>query len=785
MNIVEKSIQDNLSLPNPIPIVTEIWVDDDYTPASCGGHTWGVDAFNRTQAAIYAADENFSTTINILPGVYYERLTIDRPVKLKGEIANGQFATNINGESGDKWAIICAPANDMGANNQFPDRDCFPAQSLQAYYTLKKLGYDDDNIILMLWHDDEITSSSYDCEPNDDNDTLDEYISIYDGTNNWLFGPDGQPGVAGVDDDGNGTIDDPASTPGEYPLEFGWPGSDDPIIDVDNKTVTKVTLQQQITNLSTQVTRDDHVLFYFTGHGRKNGTPEKCHLYFEDDSNGAAGHYLDADTLDSWLDQINCKRMTVLLDICRAQDFINSSPGLSAEPNRIIIGASGNITNIAHAWFNANPSHFAGSWFVHPFWERIGALDSIRQAYQYALKVSDQMAEGYPYPYQYPILIDKVRDANKYSLTPYGGNVVNFLNGAGDSSEIMDCNITGGENCSSIGINMQNHQVTPNQALADTNTTYFDVTDNCTAEDTSYFELFPTNQSELSDSFMICGANIFSQIYIKLSLGGAGSGGSFVIECATDRDTWKAASIRVDNTFGLTRTGDIIFKPPLEWAYQAHIHPVTNEKSEYGYWVRLRLIDNYDIIPQGDFIDLSYYSEGSPKVINNRIIGNEYGIYMKGINTQMTNRRPISGCEIINNEIDSEDGGSIYICYSNNITIKNNTCNSKKKNGIHLASSISAKIINNTCNMNNWSGIRLTESFFNFNINNTCLNNNRRGIYLVDSDSNTLINNTCNFNNWYGIKLYKYNLNALINNKCLNNVGGVGLNFSYNNITFA
>jgi hypothetical protein len=35
-------------------------------------------------------------------------------------------------------------------------------------------------------------------------------------------GPDGQPGVAGADDDGNGTTDDPT--------ELGWPGSDDVVV---------------------------------------------------------------------------------------------------------------------------------------------------------------------------------------------------------------------------------------------------------------------------------------------------------------------------------------------------------------------------------------------------------------------------------------------------------------------------------------------------------------------------------------------------------------------------
>ena len=116
-----------------------------------------------------------------------------------------------------------------------------------------------------------------------------------------------------MDDDNNSLTDDLSNVPGEYPPEFGWPGSDDPVIDVFNTNVTKGALEQQIMNLSNNVTTDDHVLFYFINHGRKYGTPEKCHIYFEDDTNGTEGQYLDAETLDSWLDQIDCRRSQQLL----------------------------------------------------------------------------------------------------------------------------------------------------------------------------------------------------------------------------------------------------------------------------------------------------------------------------------------------------------------------------------------------------------------------------------------------------------------------------------------
>ena len=68
-----KSVKQDLP-SNTLFSGTELWVDDDYNSTSAGGHTWGVNAFDRIQAAIYASDLNNTTTINILSGDYYERL---------------------------------------------------------------------------------------------------------------------------------------------------------------------------------------------------------------------------------------------------------------------------------------------------------------------------------------------------------------------------------------------------------------------------------------------------------------------------------------------------------------------------------------------------------------------------------------------------------------------------------------------------------------------------------------------------------------------------------------
>lgn len=780
---VDNPTQDLQSLQKPLPLVTELWVDDDYTNVSCGGHMWGVDAFNQIQAAIDAVPYNSTTTINVLSGDYYERVTIDKPVYLVGEdIGVNQYAVNISGESGDVWALICVSANDMGGSDQFPDRDCFPAQGLQAYYALKNIGYDDEHIILMLWHDDE-TAVGYDCEPNDDNDTLDENISIYDGTHNWLFGPDGAPGVAGVDDDNNGTADDLATVPGEYPPEFGWPGSDDPEIDVKNTNVTKDTLLLEITNLSNLVTVDDHVLFFFVNHGRKYGTPERCHIYFEDPTNGTAGQYLDAATLDSWLDQIKCRRMTIMLDMCRTQNFINSSANFTAESNRLIIGASGDIDNIAHAWYNAVPTHFAGSWFFHPFWLRINAGSSVGNAYKYALSVSDQLAEDYPYPYQLPIIIDRIRDAEKYYLLPYESCGINYLDPTGNSSEIDNIQIKGNGLNSSIGINQENYYIDITQALInDTDVGFEYITANCVAEDSIYFKFFPSSQSELNDSFMIGSDKIFSRIYIKLSSGGGGLGGAFILEYAIDKNRWDEIDIQMDSTNGLTQSGDILFTPPIAWAYQAHNQIKTNEKSKYAFWVRLRLKTKYTTIPEGNYIDLSYYSQGNLTIQNNRITLNDYGIYFKGITTQMTNRGIISGCTINNNQIAMNNKRGIYLLQTSNNLISYNKCVSNTWSGIRLNDSFLDSVENNIC-YNNEYGISLISSTQCFITDNNCHSNIRSGIYIGESENITISDNTCNANNWSSIRVWLSNYNTIQNNTCnSNNWSGIAILGNYNTL---
>jgi len=54
---------------------SDVWVDDDYTPVSCDGHTWNSDAFTNIQAGVDAVAA--SGTVNVAEGIYTEAITID------------------------------------------------------------------------------------------------------------------------------------------------------------------------------------------------------------------------------------------------------------------------------------------------------------------------------------------------------------------------------------------------------------------------------------------------------------------------------------------------------------------------------------------------------------------------------------------------------------------------------------------------------------------------------------------------------------------------------------
>ncbi|HEC76586.1 MAG TPA: PKD domain-containing protein, partial [Thermoplasmatales archaeon] len=280
-------------------------------------------------------------------------------------------------EIDNKWALICVSANDFYEEPYyiFPDMDGFPAQGLQAYYTLKANGYPDDHIIFMLWHDN------------------DNYVSIYGGHND-LLGP---------------------------PPKIGGP-NEPPEIDYDHNTPLPSgvnnwyeLLQYNVNWLASNVGPDDEVLIYLINHGNYNNTTKKGVFCFEDGS-----PVLPEDVFDDWIDNISCKRMTILIDTCFSGDFIDApidpgfDSGIDDETNRILVSAAGDCAG----WYYllSSEDNWAGSFFFHPFFEKINRGESIRDAYEYACSYVPpgefmNLSES-----QNPQLIDNIGDSNKYNF---------------------------------------------------------------------------------------------------------------------------------------------------------------------------------------------------------------------------------------------------------------------------------------------------------------------------------------------------------------------------------
>ncbi len=254
---------------------------------------------------------------------------------------------------------------------RFSNTDGFPAQGLQAYYTLKAHGYRDDHIIFMLWHD------------NDTN------VSIY-GTHNDLLGS--PPEIGGPDE------------PPEIDYSHNTPlnGSVVPAGITDWYDL----LEYNIDWLANNVEPDDDIMIYLVNHGGFNNSTGKGVFCFEDGSPD-----LPEDIFDSWIDSINCRRLTLLVDTCYSGDFIDApddpgfDSGIDDETNRILISASGHRPG----WYytSSGGGNWAGSLFFHPFFEQINKGESLKKVYEYACSYI---------PSQNPQIVDNIGDSNKYNF---------------------------------------------------------------------------------------------------------------------------------------------------------------------------------------------------------------------------------------------------------------------------------------------------------------------------------------------------------------------------------
>ncbi len=143
---------------------------------------------------------------------------------------------------------------------------------------------------------------------------------------------------------------------------------------------------------------------------------------------------------------------------------------------------------------------------------------------------------------------------------------------------------------------------------------------------------------------------------------------------------------------------------------------------------------------------LIMYNTINSKVVNNNASNNEYGIYLsESSSTNITNNTASSNNQYgiylssplaANCTASSNNGDSVYLDYSNNIS-NNNASNNW--GGIYIYVLSSNKIAENTVSGNHY-GIYLNYSTGNKIAENT-VSGNHYGIYLTSSDTNTIYHN--------------------------------------------
>jgi hypothetical protein len=225
------------------------------------------------------------------------------------------------GQSSERHDVICNTGND------FPDYslenvDSFPARSLQAYFALKKLGYQDSEITLMLYH------------------TGDDFVDAYGNNSNDLSKA---------------------------------------VIDYENDAVTKDNLRKELMKLASNAGRDSEVVIYIIGHGGyTEGIPvfafeEGTHVSYDELIGWLEG--LKSNRVILLLDF--CYSGSFLGG---RYPFTGTYITSTSDGNIALFYWNWyNLTNTDTAIFGAS-----GSVFFHPFWNEVAEGKSLREAYDYA-----------------------------------------------------------------------------------------------------------------------------------------------------------------------------------------------------------------------------------------------------------------------------------------------------------------------------------------------------------------------------------------------------------------
>ena len=262
-------------------------------------------------------------------------------------------------------AIILGSANDF---DDYPDSDGFPAQALQVYWVLKRHGYNDDNIFLMLYHTNDLVVD----------------IFAYDGIANDLTGA---------------------------------------VIDVENDDVNASRFKRELNvsisgSFSSKIKPKDQLIIFMADHGKLSTTDGNVSIVFESDNSTIS----ELEFYDL-VREIDSQRMMINADFCYSGNFLNPNENFGQTwydlPNCLFISSSANT--LSYYWAdNSNLDGWIGSFFFHTFWDFLDQSLTIGAAFNLSL-------EFIPFAYtdsveviQNPLMKDNlgIKDTWGFSGTP-------------------------------------------------------------------------------------------------------------------------------------------------------------------------------------------------------------------------------------------------------------------------------------------------------------------------------------------------------------------------------
>lgn len=689
---------------NTFRVTTSGILCEEGSPSIMGNNIF-ISSKNLTHA-IYSTNLTSSIKDNFIDGGMHGIYTYDSvPVIFNSTIQNctfGEYSSRLRAETVDKnerivsgnnsYALICCSANTM-----IYDQDCMPAQALQAYYILRALGYNDSNICFMLYHKND------DC-------TSDDFIDI----------------------DGDGLNDLNGSDP-NYPFV--------PVIDYENENVTKDNLTKEMQNFSSHLTENDTFLVYLVNHGGYDAM--QAYFCFEED--GMTKEKLYEDKFDELLDNFACKKIYVFIDCCFSGNFITTAyESTPATQRRVCISSSSDV--VTFLWPNASVAHpekkAAGSFFFHPFWERIKLGESIVEAYNYA-------CDFIPFPSatEQPVSLlfegKTVREVQNPQMRPIPISKVEynniFNNTYGIYYECVTSNITNNNvTYNEVGFYSNGSNVT---ILTNTVTNNSNVGISCHLS-----KAIIANNNPIASNWVgiWCEENS-SPLITDNNISSNGFSGIAVIRCNIYQDARLVIS---GNKITLN-------KYPGMNIYDSTAANITNNTiHENGL--------------RG--IQLDYSSNNT--ITNCAVYNNRHGIYLwSSSSNQITN------CNVYN----SIEYGIYVDTFSNNNQITNCAAHDNRGYGIGLEFASNNQITNCTVYNNGVDGIRLYYASHNNIITNCNIYNNHwHGIYLEYSLNNTITNCYVYNSSNYGIYLASNN-NQITNCSFYNNSYGIYLRLSSNN----